>query len=280
MHIVVRCRQIECALSTKVVLERGEQPGQAELMKYEMLAPCMAAVLASCSTDSQTGGEGCFDCVGPDLQEISVQTARDLGYPVDLDLAMFDSQMKVPFHRSDQPCTDAGPISAGGSILFHAQVQKLQIVRSNPQYALFYRVLMDLETDDGSFVALGFDGQGYSAGAAWPSGSDGSSAFVSLPLDARNCTGSLRLWMDPNHTTAASARVSVYRGPAGISGNVFLLSSTGSLGDASTGDGLFWPVLPADVVGRPLKGRCAWPEPWSPPDPQSQLMSLDEYNRF
>ena len=119
--------------------EEEEEPGQAALSKCEMLAACIAAVLASCSspsTGSQTGGEGlCSPCGCPsDLQEISVGARAELGFPVDRDLAFVrrgtagDVSPKRPRVRR---CWRSSLLQ--GSIVFRAELQSLSNMKSNPK---------------------------------------------------------------------------------------------------------------------------------------------------
>ena len=214
-------------------------------------------------------------CGAPsDVQEITVDDARTLGYAVDRDLWLFAARWGEQFHRSDGPCGDAGSPSPSvqGLLYFHAVLTSLSIYKNNPKCTLMYRALVDLETDDGSFSARGFEVQGSApSDADYPSSLGGD-------VDVHLCAGSLRLWVDPDHATTGVLRVYVRMEHNGTHGTLVLLSSAGD--HQSTGDGLFWPVGdPSQLIGTP-RDACEWPVQGSPPGPQMKLMTVDEFNRL
>ena len=196
MHIVVRYGQVKVQFPGHQVCAGAQRgAGQAALMKCEMLAACIAAVLASCSSPRRARKPVARAFAHPvgavGFAEISVETARDLGFRWTVISFLFGGGPPVTFHRSDQGCADAGGQSAQGSIVFWAELQSLSNMKSNPKCMLGYRAIVTLETDDGSFSSGRFEAQGVSQGADFPTD-------LVADVDARRFGG----W---RHTSCCSA---------------------------------------------------------------------------
>ena len=221
----------------------------------------LSGSFAACSIASQT--------------EITAQDARDLGFPVDHELALLDRTHQAPFHRGDFACTAGAVPSVDGQISIRPTLQRIELRKNRPTSEvidpsscsdfLIFRASVELGTDDG-IVSGHFDAEG-------PSYVGG--LYLSALPEPKEFAGTLGIRVDSSRPHRGLVSINIVLRDRSPNGELFtqVLYADGGSPLQDDGDGIFWP---ADDVDTHFPPHCVWLEV---PGAQSPMVSLDEYNR-
>lgn len=229
---------------------------------------------------SQTGDEGSYaGCASIRTTEIDADTARDLGFPVDDHLPLFEQEFEMPFHHGNLDCTSLPP-RVDGNIRFRASLQRIEHEELEPTWAyacpewkydrLIYHAAIQLETDEGTLSGT-VEGPAY---AEHPEpgteGYPGLVFFGESPIS--DFAGSFGIRVNPQrpHQAGLGWQVAIGAPDFGSRANTSVDYTDGREPMQDQGDGMFWP---ADFIeGQVL---CGW---LNLEGPQRDLISLDRYN--
>jgi hypothetical protein len=236
------------------------------------------------ASGSQTGGEGSIlGCRVVSTTEVDVAEARELGFPVDEHLALFNQTFEAPFHRGNVICS-AGPLSVDGHVRVHAELHRIDYVQqasllnapdscpTSQLEELRYHTTIELSTDNGTVLGS-FESLAY-VERPDPTTTPVAGLNFSVSNDVAAFAGALGIRVDPTRTHRGVLGGNIAIGATPWASQLFTLVdyTDGAEPLQDQGDGIFWPADLQDLAGQGLCNYLGYDVP------QRDPISIDDYN--